>query len=157
MSRRITEWIEAKIEGVLKLSINKEKTGIAKINKCGNQLNFLGFTFREDNDLQGRPWKYLNIFPAKKAIDKFKESLREELGRNGIPVSMVIEKINQKTRGWKEYFKYGSPRNTFRDVNFFLQGQFKSFLRRRSQRKCKIRRNGESHYAALKRCGLVYL
>jgi len=154
---RTTKWIEEQMEDMLKLTINKEKTSIVRLNKVGEQLNFLGFTFRKDKDLQGRPWRYLNIFPSKKAVAKFKESLWEELKGSKAPVPLVIKKINQKTRGWKEYFQYGYPKKVFRDVNYSMQGLFKSFLKTRSQRKCKIRRNGETYYAALKKGGLAYL
>lgn len=157
ITESITQWVEGQIEDSLRLTINKEKTRIANLNEIGGQLNFLGFTFRKDKDLHGRPWRYLNIFPSKKSVDKFKEVLREELKGNRTPVPLVIKKINQKTRGWKEYFKYGYPKKVYRDVNYSMQGLFKHFLKTRSQRKCKIRRGGETFYAALKRGGLAYL
>lgn len=157
MTRRITDWIENKLENELKLTINREKTSIVNLNQDKGQLNFLGFTFRKDRDLLGRSKKYLNIFPSKKAVEKFKENLRKEVEGSRQPIKVVIARINQKTRGWKEYFKYGYPRHTFRDMNFFLQGLLKGFLNSRSQRKCKIRRNGESYYSAFKKGGLVFL
>lgn len=161
MAKYITEniiwWIEKKIECVLKLSINRNKTTVVKLNKEGYQLDFLGYTFRKDKDLKGRPWKYLNMFPSKKSVNKFKESLKEELKYSGTPLPVVIGKINQKTRGWKEYFKLGYPRKAFRDINYFMLELLKDHLSTRSQRKCRIRRNGESYYAAFKKGGLVYL
>lgn len=158
VTERIVRWIEDKIENALKLTINKEKTTIVNLNKTGGQLNFLGYTFRKDRDLNGRPWRYLNMFPSNKAVDKLKENLRDELKKgNREPFPRVIEKINQKTRGWKEYFKLGYPKQSYRDINYFLQGLLKGFLKNRSQRKQRIRRNGESHYSAFKRGGLVYL
>lgn len=157
ITERTIKWIEEKIEGALKLTINKEKTKIVVLNKDKEQLHFLGYTFRKDKDLKGRPWKYLNMFPSKKAVDKLRENLKKELKGNKDPFPMVIKMINQKTRGWKEYFKLGYPKMAYRNVNYFLQGLLKGFLKRRSQRKCKIRRNGESFYAAFKKGGLAYL
>ena len=154
---RTVDWIEENIENVLKLTINKEKTSIVNLNRSGDQLNFLGYTFRKDKDLKGNPWLYLNMFPSKKAVDKFKENLRKELRDNRVPFPLVIMSINQKTRGWKEYFKLGYPRKACRDINYFLQGLLKKSLEKRSQRKRRVRRNGESYYSAFKRGGLVYL
>ena len=142
----------------MNLKINREKTTIVNLNGESQKLNFLGYTFRKDKDLKGRPYRYLNMFPAKKAVDKFKENLKLELkkgNRDSFPV--MIKKINRKTRGWKEYFKLGYPRKIFREINYFMQGQLKKHLSKRSQRKCKIRRDGETFYSAFKRAGLVYL
>jgi RNA-directed DNA polymerase len=97
------------------------------------------------------------MFPSNKAVNKLKESLRNEIKENREPFPMVIKRINQKTRGWKEYFKLGYPKQAYRDVNYFLQGLLKGFLKNRSQRKCQIRRNGESYYSAFKKGGLAYL
>ncbi|MCP5108351.1 MAG: hypothetical protein GY950_33500 [bacterium] len=69
----------------------------------------------------------------------------------------TIEETNQITRGWKNYFNYGYPRKSFRDVNHFMRCRFKQFLKNRSQRRSKPFRDGESLYAGLKRRGLEYL
>lgn len=158
ITNQMTGWIEKRLEGALKLTINRDKTTVVNLNEKSQQLNFLGYTFRKDRDLKGRSFHYLNIFPAKKAVEKFKENLRIELKKgNRDPFPVTIKKINQKSRGWKEYFKLGYPRKAYREVNYFMQGLLKKHLKKRSQRKCEIRRNGETFYSAFKRVGLVYL
>ena len=156
MTEGTVQWIEELIENKLKLTINKEKTKIVNLKE--EKLNFLGYSFRYDKDLKGRPWKYLNTFPSAKAVDRFRENIREELAKmRNRPLKIVIDKINQKSRGWKGYFNMGYPRDAYRDINFYFQDAFKAFLKNRSQRKCKIRKSGESYYSALRRCGLQYL
>ena len=157
MGKRITGWLEEKLETVLGLSINRDKTGIVRMQKK-ESLNFLGFTLRYDRDLRGRDWEYLNIMPGKKAIAALKEKLRAKT-RSGYKRRLVhvIGEVNSILRGWGNYFDYGYPRKVFRDVNHYTRTRFQRFLNNRSQRRSKPFRAGESLYAGLKRYGLVYL
>ncbi len=153
----ITDWIENQLEKDLLLSINRDKTTIVKMRKGGN-LNFLGFTMRYDRHLHGKPGKYLNIIPAKKSIRRIRQQIRDKTNSSyKRPLNQTIETVNQITRGWGNYFNYGYPRKPFRDVNHFMRGRFKQFLKNRSQRRSKPFRDGESLYAGLKRRGLIYL
>ena len=58
---RIKTWIEDLLEDTLKLTINKEKTKVVKMMNEAEVLNFLGYSFRYDQDLKGRNQKYLNM------------------------------------------------------------------------------------------------
>jgi RNA-directed DNA polymerase len=157
MGNRITGWLEEKLERVLGLSINRDKTGIVRMSKK-ESLNFLGFTLRYDRDLRGRDWDYLNTMPSKKAIGVLKEKIREKT-KSGYkkPLVEAIAEVNSILRGWGNYFDYGYPRKVFRDVNHYTRCRFRVFLNNRSQRRSKPFRAGESLYAGLKRYGLVYL
>jgi RNA-directed DNA polymerase len=157
MGNRITGWLEEKLERVLGLSINRDKTGIVRMNKK-ESLNFLGFTLRYDRDLRGRDWDYLNTMPSKKAIGILKEKLRKKT-KSGYkkPLVEAIAEVNSILRGWGNYFDYGYPRKVFRDVNHYTRCRFRVFLNNRSQRRSKPFRAGESLYVGLKRYGLVYL
>jgi RNA-directed DNA polymerase len=157
MKESSIKWIKDRIEGDLKLTINGGKTKIVDLNQDGGELNFLGYTFRKDRDLQGRPWKYLNMTPSKKAVKRFRERLDKEVFRTRMTLFEIIAKVNDKTRGWKSYFNIGYPRKACRDINLYLQHKFTIYFRTRSQRKSKIQKEGESQYAALKRCGLQFL
>jgi RNA-directed DNA polymerase len=158
MGKRITEWIEGKIEGVLKLSVNREKTRIVKLKDEKECLNFLGYSFRFDRDLKGRRLKYLNMFPADKSVVRLKEKIKEKTGRpSQNSLTVVIEDLNKTLGGWANYFQLGYPRKVFRDINYYLQVRFHRFTKNRSQRRLKPRRPGESLYACLKRRGLRYL
>jgi RNA-directed DNA polymerase len=157
MGKRITGWLEEKLESILGLSINRDKTGIVRMNKK-ESLNFLGFTLRFDRDLQGRDWDYLNIMPSKKAMAVLKDKIREKT-RSSYKRRLVhvIGEVNSILRGWSNYFNYGYPRKAFREVSHYTRCRFQRFLNNRSQRRSKPFRAGESLYAGLKRYGLVYL
>lgn len=157
MGRRIINWIEKELELKQKLTINRSKT---KIVKMGNDehFDFLGFNFRYVKDRYGRNKRYLNTTPSAKSIKSIKEKLKAMTSRSyNVQLSRTIESINRVTRGWKNYFNYGYPREAFRDVNYYMLCRFQRFLRNRSQRRSRPLRDGESLYAGLKRYGLIYL
>ena len=72
----LTDWVESRLEGKFGLEINREKTRVVEVNRGGGSLDFLGYTFRWDRDLKGRPTKYLNVFPSVKAVNREREKLR---------------------------------------------------------------------------------
>ena len=106
---RLTGWIEHKLEGWLGLEINREKTRIINLKDEGATPDFLGYSFRYEDDLKGRGWKYLNRMPSKKALEKEIEAIRQLTGPEHCfkPVKDMIETINEQTRGWKNYFSTG--------------------------------------------------
>lgn len=158
MGTRIKGWIEKKLEDDLGLEINRDKTSIVRMEQSQTNLNFLGFTLSYHRDINGQAHRYLNTFPSEKAVCRLRERIRE-LTSSGYkkPLAEVIEEVNLVLRGWGNYFGYGYPRKTFRDVNHFVQCRFRCFLRHRSQRRSKPFREGETPYAGLKRYGLIYL
>lgn len=158
MGPRIREWVERKLEGDLGLTLNRDKTRLVRMNRAGESLDFLGFTFRYDRDLKGRDWRYLNVFPSEKSVARMQEKIRQ-MTRSGYkqPLLVALAEVNRVLRGWANYFRFGYPRKAFRELNYFVRCRFRSFLRNRSQRRCKPFRNGETIYAGLKRYGLLYL
>ena len=158
LGRRITGWMERKLEEDLGLHLNRSKTRIVRMGERGESLSFLGFTLRYDRDLMGRKTRYLNVFPSKKAVFRLRDKVRGRT-RSGYkkPLREAIEEVNVLLRGWANYFRYGYPRKVFRDVNHFVRWRFERFLRNRSQRRSKPFRVGESLHTGLKRYGLVYL
>ena len=73
--RSLRTFIETKLETWMGLEINREKTRVVYLKEEGASLDFLGFTLRYDRDLQGRPQRYLNVQPTKKALQRMREVL----------------------------------------------------------------------------------
>jgi RNA-directed DNA polymerase len=156
-SRRLQGWVEQTLEGRFKLTINREKTRVVKLAEVGTSLSFLGFTFRYDRDLQGRGHRYLNVFPAKKSVIRFREKLRLLLAANPVtPIPVLIGRVNRLLRGWQQYFSHGYPRMAFRTVNRTVVQRLTRHLRRRSQRPFRPP-EGVSYYVQLQRLGLQLL
>jgi RNA-directed DNA polymerase len=154
---RIETWVQKTVEEWMGLTINREKTKVVK-TAVGEGLDFLGYTFRYEQDLHGRNKKYLNVQPSKKALKRARTALQELTSHCKCfkPTPAVVEDVNRFLRGWSEYFKYGYPRKAFRVLNHYAGGRMVTHLNRRSQRKYQ-RPKGMSHYEYLSKIGFIRL
>lgn len=154
-TKRLQEDIEGFIEGRMGLTINREKTRVINLKEEGAKLDFLGFTFRYDRDLYGRPHRYLNLTPSAKSVARERERIRELTDHHHSfqPLPEMIEAINRQSAGWKGYFNYGYARQAFRKINHFVLERLIRHTHRRSQRPMKPIEN-ESYYEFFKRMGL---
>jgi len=155
---RLKDWIEGQLEGWLGLVINREKTRTIQLKEEGATLDFLGYSFRYEKDRQGRPWRYLNLFPSTKSLEKEREKIRDLTSPKQCfkPVSELVEELNEHLAGWKNYFKVGYCRREFRKINYFVQCRMVRHLNRRSQRGYKLPK-GTSVYAYLNQLGVIQL
>lgn len=158
VDHRIRNFVERVLEGRMELSINRGKTRTANLNTPGESLDFLGYTFRYDLDLQGRGHRYLNLCPSKKSMQRERDKLREMTGPHVCfkPIGALIEQINDHLRGWSNYFGKGYPRKAFRQINAFVRERLIRHLKRRSQRPFRPP-EGVSWYEQLHRLGLTPL
>jgi RNA-directed DNA polymerase len=155
---RLTGWVEEKLEGWLGLEINREKTRVVKLKEEGANLDFLGFTFRYYDDLQGRGWRYLHVGPSAKALKKERKKLHEMTDHRQCaqPIPQLIEKLNRHLEGWKNYFDFGYPSVAIGEINAYVRHRLVQHLRRRSQRPFRPP-EGVSYYEQIQRLGLVRL
>lgn len=151
------QFVEEKIERWMGLIINKEKTKVVDLKK-GDELNFLGYEFRFQEDLFGRGNKYLHMGPSKKTIKSEMEKLKEMTSKKYcyLPVPQMIEKINEHLKGWKGYFSLGYPGRAYRKINWYVMESVANHLRKRSQRRYKPPK-GVSFYKHLQKLGLKSL
>jgi RNA-directed DNA polymerase len=151
-------FVEGKLEGWMGLRINREKTRCVNLREKGQRLDFLGYSLRYDRDLQGRPWKYLNVFPSPKALKRERAKLRDLTDKRKcfFPIPELIEKVNRQMRGWSNYYSYGYPRQAFRGINHYVRERLTIHLNRRSQRKYKLP-EGQTYYQQLNNLGLIFL
>lgn len=154
----LNRFIEDKLENWLGLEINREKTRVVNLKEKGASLDFLGFTFRYYNDLKGRGWQYLNVSPSAKALKKEREKVKEMTGPSQCfqPIPKLIESLNRQLDGWANYFRFGYPRQAFREINWYVRDRLTQHLRRRSQRPFRPP-EGSSYYDHLDKLGLRYL
>jgi RNA-directed DNA polymerase len=154
---RIESFVEQWLQGRCGLTVNADKTRTVNLNEPGESLDFLGYMFRYDRDLQGRPHKYLNLCPSKKSLQRERDKLREMTGpkRCFVPIPQLIGQVNEHLRGWSNYFSAGYSRYAFRQINRFVQERLERHLQRRSQR--PYRKGDGSWYAKLQKLGLVSL
>jgi RNA-directed DNA polymerase len=156
---RLRQWIERVLEVRLGLEINQDKTSVVNVNDEGQCLNFLGYAFRYDHDVQGRGWKYLNRFPSKKAMAKARDAIRALTAKRlgGVPIGLVVARLNRFLIGWSRYFGTGYPRRAFRAINEFVLFRVRKHLMRRSQRSLQPPREMSWYHFVYGRLGVVQL
>jgi len=122
------EWTR-EVLGRLGLTLNEKKTSIR--NARQERFNFLGYSFGPHYSRRtGR--QYLGYSPSEKSLNRIKEKVGEHLRPNNVaPWEEVRDKLNQKLKGWKQYFKLGSPWQAFAEVDQHVEERVRHFLRRR--------------------------
>jgi RNA-directed DNA polymerase len=154
----IAQFVESKLEQWMGLELNREKTRIVDLKQVGTNLDFLGYTFRYDRDRYGRPHRYLNVVPSKKALKQERATLRALTSSRFCfkPIPALIEDLNRNLEGWAAYFRFGYPRQAYGSINAYVQHRLQLHLRRRSQRPYRAPK-GVSLYAHFKALGVRYL
>lgn len=93
---RVMESLKGFLSQKLKLKVNESKSAVAK----PSERKFLGFTIVTRKGLVRR-----TIAP--KALDRFKDRVREMTARNrGVSMAKIIEDLSRYLRGWRGYFGF---------------------------------------------------
>ena len=99
-AERVKKSVTRFIENKLRLKVNVEKSRIDK----PKGIKYLGFGFYFDAFA-----KSYKARPHPKAVEKFKAQMKKLTSRSwGVSNAYKVEKLNQLTRGWINYFKIGS-------------------------------------------------
>ena len=68
-------------------------------------------------------------------------------------IPKLIEGLNRHLKGWGNYFKYGYPRDAFREINRHVGQRLFRHLNRRSQRAFRLP-EATTYYRQFRRLGL---
>ncbi|MGN1403307.1 MAG: group II intron reverse transcriptase/maturase [Ruminococcus sp.] len=105
----VTKWIEKK----LGLKVNAAKSKVTTPMK----LKYLGFGFWKDS-ADGK-WK---ARPHKDSIKRFERKLKQLTKRSwSVTMDYRIMRLNQVIRGWINYFRMGSMKNTLKRIDEHLR------------------------------------
>ena len=111
-ANRVMESITTFITKKLGLKVNVEKSKVAR----PRQIKYLGFGFYKNNKGKWRPKPHI------KSVKKFVNKLKEITDRSdGKSIDYKIERLNQVTRGWINYFKIADMKNTMKEVGEHLR------------------------------------
>ena len=128
----ITKWIEKK----LGLKVNATKTKVTTPSK----LKYLGFGFWKDAE----GWK---ARPHKDSIKRFERKLKQLTKRSwSVSMDYRIEKLNQVIRGWINYFRMGSMKQTLVRIDEHLRTRMRIVI-------LKQWKKGMKRYWGLRRLG----
>ena len=114
------------------LTLHPEKTHIVDATQPGG-FDFLGYHFE-----RGHKW------PRRKALDRFKDKVRELTPRkSGESMEATVTKLNKMLRGWFEYFQH-SHHTRINGLDGYIRGRLRSILRKRAGKRGRGR--GTDHH-----------
>lgn len=117
----------------LGLTLNETKTRICDAHH--ESFDFLGYTFGTDR-YRRDGHTYLAARPSKKAIGRLKDSIRGDLRPGNMDrMSDIVRRLNQRLRGWSNYFGYGTRYMAYRAIDRFVATRVRDFLQRRHKGK----------------------
>ena len=130
---RVQTWV-----GENGLTLHPGKTRIVEVTQPGG-FDFLGYHFERD-------YKW----PRRKALDRFKDKVRELTPRkSGESMAATVTKLNKMLRGWFGYFKHSS-RTGFTGLDGYIRGRLRSILRKRAGKRGRGRgtdhQRWDNHY-----------
>jgi RNA-directed DNA polymerase len=159
MGKRITQWTEQKMEGWLKLQINREKTKVLRVTDSKEGLRFLGFQIRYVKDLYGRNKKYFCQEPSDKKMQVMRNKIHGLTSSRKAyePISRVVYRLNQSLRGWAAYYRQAYPQRSFRKMDKYILDRMIQFLKRRSQRPFKPPAGMSWYEMMYKKLGVIQL
>ena len=144
-----------RVMGLLKLTVNEDKTRICRIP--AEEFDFLGYTFgRRYSTRNGRP--YIAARPSRKSIKRMMEAVRIQTAhdREWMDAEEVVEELNRKLGGWANYFNLGTVGPAYRSIDNYTTMR----LRRWLCQKHKVRGKGSmrfSHEHLYQKLGLIRL
>jgi RNA-directed DNA polymerase len=153
---RITGWLEALMDR-LGLTLNREKTHVARLEPGGDTVDFLGFTLRV------APSRFKGVFgvvtPSARSVVRGMRKLSDLTGATHgfVPAQWMVERVNDFLRGWSAYFRHGYAGRAFRKIDWHAQRCLKRHLKRRSQRPYRPPRDVTWYQHLYGRMGLIRL
>jgi RNA-directed DNA polymerase len=139
--QRVMESITNFLEQKLKLKVNKQKSAVGK----PSERKFLGFSFSAG--------KQLKRTIAPKALERFKERIREITGRNrGVSLLKVIEELRKYLRGWQSYYGFCQTPSVMQKLNSWIRRRLRCFIFKQwklaKTKYSELRKRGVEHILA---------
>lgn len=127
-AEKALEWVREVVRR-LGLKLNEKKTTIRHARQ--ERFDFLGYQFGPHYSTKtGR--KHMGCSPSKKSMQKIRRNVSDFLRPSSVASwEKVRDQLNQKLRGWKEYFRLGNPWRAFRSIDEHVEERVRHFLRRR--------------------------
>jgi group II intron reverse transcriptase/maturase len=124
---RVIKTVTKFIEEVLKLRVNKEKSGIRR----PYELNFLGHSFANDGSL----------LLSKSSETRLRNKLKEKTRRNrGISLYQLINELNPILKGWLHYFGRSKMKKKLKLIMSWLRRRIRCFRLKQCKRAIGIAR-----------------
>ena len=108
------------------LKLNEEKTCIVDFHQ--EHLEFLGFRLSRRKAPSGK--YYPHTEPSPKSCNKLREAIRQETTRSTLwkEPEQVFEQVNQRVRGWSQYFHYRNSTIVFAKMQRYVESRMRLWL-----------------------------
>lgn len=135
----------------LELTLNEKKT---EVTKAKEGFDFLGMHFRRKLSRKGNMWCY--IWPSQKAMKKIRNKIKALTNGDYTPkIEYIVKKINQKLRGWGNYFCQSNCAEHLIKLDNYVKQRIKRWLRRKHQKRGHGNRDYQTHF--FRSIGLYFL
>ena len=116
-----------KIMTALKLTVNEEKTRIARVPE--ESFDFLGYTIGRCYGAKGGR-AFIGTRPSRKRVSAICAEISEMTRRCSYqkPAATIVEEMNRKLRGWGNYFSLGSVSRAYRVVDNHARHRLRQWL-----------------------------
>lgn len=146
---RVMESLARFITTKLKLKVNAQKSAVAR----PWERKFLGFSFTSE----GAPRRRI----APKAVDRFKERVRELTGRTrGVSVERMAEDLSRYLRGWIGYFGKCETPSVLQGLERWIRHRLRSMVwkqwKRGTVRFAELRKRGVGRDLAAQTAGSAH-
>ena len=151
---RMTHWLSGAMSR-LGLTLNQEKTRVARLSPEGDTVDFLGFTIRLARSHFGGTFGV--VTPSSRAVTRGMRKLSDLTNsrRSCVPSRVVVHQVNTFLRGWSGYFRHGYAGRALGKIDWHALQCLKRHMKRHSQRPCGPPK-GVSWYQHLhERMGLI--
>ncbi len=111
----------------LKLPINERKT---RCLRCPEEaFEYLGYRVGRNYRVSGRGW-YIGTRPSKGSVQDIVRKVSEMTAKRytGLPVEVVVERINRAVYGWARYFSLGQVSPAYEAVNTHMARRLRRWL-----------------------------
>ena len=124
----VLEWTRGAVER-MGLTLNEKKTSIRNARK--ERFEFLGYSFGPHYSRKtGR--EHMGASPSLESESRIKQDVSKLLDRRTVePWEKIRDQLNQKLKGWKNYFNFGSTSRVYHNVDEHVYDRVRNFLRRR--------------------------
>ncbi len=120
-AERVMASLTTFIETKLKLKVNQNKSRVC----LGRETNFLGYTLLHNG----------NLGLSNEGYQRVKRALKKTTSRRrGISLEQLVKELNQKLRGWLNYFRYASMKSKVASLIGWLQRRIRSFRLKQCKR-----------------------
>jgi len=126
----------------LGLGLHPEKTRMVDLRRGKESFVFLGCTIRKKRSILRNPrGYYMHRWPSPKARKRLRDRVREITDRrsSGQDVKQIIAKLNPVLRGWGNYFRTGTCRREFHQMDDFVYRRLVRWLHRRGGQRAQRR------------------